>query len=198
MAVSNSVCLPALLLAVSLHIPFVLARSRCTGSNCGTSSLSTAAKIGIGVAIAVLLILLIALALLRRYLLRRRLRNMHRQQQAGGGGFSIAPPLPGATASSTVDGAGAAGTVGDGRYPHPYYSNNGGGNMATQPQPSGFGSTKMGPAMSGVQAPPPSYRAGGGGATTNGNNPYEGNMTGVGGFKPPPGPPPNFDANQRV
>lgn len=76
--------------------------------------------------------------------------------------------------------------VGDGRYPRPGYSNNGmngnGGNM-TQAYPTGFGSTRVGQGAGRVPAPPPSYSAGAG-ANRGGNNVYEGNMTGVGGFKP--------------
>jgi len=178
---------PAILLGIFCCIPSVLAR-RCFGSNCRRSSLSTGARIAIGVCIAVLILLLLAVLLFRRCLLRRRL---HRQQNAG---FSIAPPILGATASSNLDGAGAAGAVGDGRYPHPYYSNNG-GNM-TQAYPNGFGSG-VGQGAGRVPAPPPSYSAGG---RTNGdgNKQYEGNMTDVGGFRPPPGPPPGFDAHQKV
>ena len=128
-------------------------------------------------AVAVLAVLLIACAVLRQCLLRRRLR----QQQAG---FSIAPPIPGATASSTVDGAGAAGMVGDGRYPQPGYSNNAmnGGNM-TQAYPGGFASSRVGQGAGRVPAPPPSYSSGAG-AKVDGNNQYEGNMAGVGGFRP--------------
>ncbi|KLO07156.1 hypothetical protein SCHPADRAFT_932642 [Schizopora paradoxa] len=178
-----TICFVTLIVG-SLFIP--LARAR--------SSLSTGARIAIGVSIAVVAILLIAGAVLRQCLLRRRLRQ---QQQAG---FSIAPLVPGATAASTIDGAGAAGIVGDGRYPQPGYSNNamsGGNNNMTQAYPNGFASSRVGQGAGRVPAPPPSYSSGVGGKV-DGSNGYEGNMAGVGGFRPPPRPPPNFDANQRV
>ena len=118
--------------------------------------------------------------MIRQCIVRRRIR----QQQPG---YSIAPPPPAATASSAIDGAGAAGMVGDGRYPQPYYSNNAtnsyGGNM-TQAYPNGLGSKPgVGQGAGRVPAPPPSYKAGTG-MNIGGNQQYDGHMAGVGGFKP--------------